>query len=394
MGLLRYQRLPFGLTNAPATFQRAIDIILSGLRWRTCLVYLDDIIVSSAIMEDHIRHLRDVLSLLFNAGVTLKPEKCHLFETKVDYLGHVLSPGELRVNKKNIRALRDASQPKIETALKSFLGMCNVYRRFVRNYALIARPLTKLTSKKLPAQLPVFDEKKAGAFEELKRRLTTTPVLALPKRDGQFVLETEACGTQVRCALLQQQPDGHFLPVGYYSRVLTPAEKNYSTTERECLAVVWACFLLRPYLEGQEFLIRTDHGSLRWLLSMDSSQGRLARWRLRLAEFKYKVCTRAGREHHCADIMSRLETQGVDDSVIPEEIPCFILPNVARGWHAPLYEKPDQNQPITIRRMLVAQLKDAHCLELRRQMDRNRKGRYSESADGLLIRVSPFDRAK
>lgn len=272
--------------------------------------------------------------------------------------------------------------------------MCNVYRRFVRNCAPIARPLTKLTRKKLPAQLLVSDVKKAGAFEELKRRLTTTPVLALPKRDGQFVLETEACGNQVGCALLQQQPDGHFLPVGYFSRVLTPAEKNYSTTERECLAVVWACFLLRPYLEGEEFLIRTDHGSLRWLLSMDSSQGLLARWRLRLTEFKYKVCTRAGREHHCADIMSRLETQEADDSVNPEEIPCFILPNVARGWHAPLYEKPDQNQPITIRRILVAQLKDAHCLELRRQMDRNRKGRYSESADGLLIRVSPFNRAK
>lgn len=125
-GLFRYKRLPFGLTNAPATFQRAIDIILSGLRWRTCLVYLDDIIVFSSTMDDHIRRLREVVSLLSKATVTLKPEKCHLFETKVHYPGHVRSPGELRVSEKNIRALRDANQPRTQTNLKSFLGMCNV----------------------------------------------------------------------------------------------------------------------------------------------------------------------------------------------------------------------------------------------------------------------------
>ncbi|WP_230409877.1 reverse transcriptase domain-containing protein, partial [Undibacterium fentianense] len=127
------------------------------------MVYLDDIIVFSKTPAEHLEHLREVLALLSKAGVTLKAEKCHLFETEVEYLGHVLSPGELRVNEKNIKALRHARQPKTQTELKSFLGMCNVYRRFVRDYALIARPLTKLTSKKLPAQLPVFDEKQTAA---------------------------------------------------------------------------------------------------------------------------------------------------------------------------------------------------------------------------------------
>eukprot|EP00170_Pyropia_yezoensis_P000120 contig_1017_g121 len=167
-GQFRCKRLPFCLTNAPATFRRAIDIILSARRWRTCLVYLDDLIVFFKTPAKHLEHLREVLALLCKAGVTLKAEKCHLFENEVEYLGHVLSPGELRVNEKNIKALRQARQPKTQTKLKtkleSFLGMCNVSRRFVRDYAFIARSLTKLTGKKLPAQLSVLDEKQTTAF--------------------------------------------------------------------------------------------------------------------------------------------------------------------------------------------------------------------------------------
>ena len=197
--------------------------------------------------------------------------------------------------------------------------MCNVYRRFIKVYAHIAKPLTKLTSKKLPHVLPPLDAAQMAAFVYLKERLTSTPILALPRREGFFILDTDACAVEVGCTLLQQQPDKSILLVGYYSRGLIPAEQNYSTTERECLAVVFACFLLRPYLEGQEFLIRTDHSSLRWLLKMDSSQGQVARWRLRLSEFRYKVCTRPGREHHCADAMSRLPTLAPDRSVIPED---------------------------------------------------------------------------
>lgn len=195
--------------------------------------------------------LREVQALFFQAGVTLKADKCHLFEAEVEYLGHVSSPGELRVNKNNMKALRQARQPNTQTELKSFLEMCNVYGRFHKDYALVARPLTQLTSVKLPAQLPAFYEKQTASFEILKKRLTTTPVLALPQREGQFVLETDACGVPVGCSLLQQQPYWRFLPIGYYSGVLSPAEKNDSTTERKCLAVVWVCFLLRPYLEYQ-----------------------------------------------------------------------------------------------------------------------------------------------
>jgi len=341
-GLFRFLRLPVSLLNAPASFQRTLDIILSGLRWKTCLEYLDDVTFFSRTVYEHIRHLREVLLLMEKAGVSLKPSKCHLFQPQVEYLGHVVRPGQLLVNQKNIRSLAQALPPRNQTGLKSFLSMCIVYRRFIKDYAHIAKPLTKLTSTKLPHVLPPLDSAQLAAFEYLKERLTSTRILALPRRDGFFILDIDACAVQVGCTLLQQQPDKSILPVGYYSRGLIPAGQNYSTTDRECLDVVWACFLLRPYIEGQEFLIRTGHDSLRWLLNMDSAKGRVARWRLRLSEIRYKVCTRSGREHHCADAMSRLPTLAPDRSVIPEEILCLALGDSSRGWVAQNYVEPDK----------------------------------------------------
>jgi len=392
-GLFRFVLLPSGLVNAPASFQWALDIILSGLRWKTCLAYLEDVIVFSRTVDDHIRHLREVLLILEKAGVSHKPSKCHLFQQEVEYQGHVVRPGQLLVNQKNIKTLAQALTPLNHTELKSIQGMCNLYRRFIKEYAHIAKPLTKLTSKKLPHVLPPLDAAQLATFEYLKERLTSTPILALPRREGLLILDTDACAVQVGCTLLQQQPDKSILPVGYYSRGLIPAEQNYSTTDRESPAVVWACFLLRPYLEGQEFLIRTDHPSLSRLLSMDSFQGRVARWRLRLSEFRYKVYTRPRREHHCAVAMSRLPTLAPDRSVIPEEIPCLALADSSRGWVAPNYGEPEKKQPVTLAHMLTAQKEDQRCQDLLDEMNQDAHSRFSETKEGLLVRVAPLDGA-
>jgi len=247
-GLFQLFRLPFGLVNAPASLQRALDIILSSSRWQTCLVNLDDVIVFSRTVDDHIRHLREVLLLQKKAGVSLKPSKFHLFQKEVDYLGHVVRPGQLLVNQKNIKSLAKALPPRNQTELESFPGMCNVYRPYIKDYAHIAKPLTKLTSTKLPHVLPPLDAAHLAAFEYLKERLTSLPILALPRREGLFILDTNACAVQVGCTLLQQQPDKSILPVGYETWGRIPADQNYSTTDRECLATYWACFLLRPYL--------------------------------------------------------------------------------------------------------------------------------------------------
>jgi len=238
MGLFGFLGLPFGLVNAPASCQRALDIILSGLRWQTCLVYLNDLIVFSWTVDDHIRHLREVLLLLGNAGVSLKPSKWHLFQEEVEYLGHVVRPGQLLMNQKNMKSLAQALPSRNQTELKSFLGMYNVYRRFSKDYAHIAKPLTKLTSRNIPHVLAPLDAAQLAAFEYLKEHLTSTPILALPRREHLFILDTDACAVQVGRTLLQQQPDKSILPFGYYSRDVIPAEQYYFTTDRECLAVV------------------------------------------------------------------------------------------------------------------------------------------------------------
>jgi len=145
-GTYKYTRFPFGLTNAPATFQSAIDMILSGVKWKTCLVCLDDVFVFSRTVEEHITYLNEVSSLLSRAGASRKASKCSLFQEEVKYLGHIVGSGHIRVNEKNLVGLRLAEPPRTKKDLRSFLGMCNVYRRFVKDYAQAARPLTARTS--------------------------------------------------------------------------------------------------------------------------------------------------------------------------------------------------------------------------------------------------------
>ena len=310
-GVYQFRRLPFGLRNAPGTFQRAIDIILSGIKWKTCLVYLDDVIIFSSSRDVHLKHVNEALHLLGKAGLSLKLIKCHFSKEALDYLGHVIRPGKLAVAEKNTAALRNAPVPKTQTELRSFLGLCNVYRRFVPRFAAVAAPLTSLLGKGTSPQLGALSAQQIDAFNTLRDKLLSPPVLALPRPTGKLWLDTDASDGQLGTCLLQEQPDGQTLPLGYWSRTLNAAERNYSTTEKECLAIVWAVTHLRPYLEGNKFTVRTDHHALRWVMNLSDAQGRLARWRLRLAEFDFKVEYHPGSAHHAADALSRLPHQPV-----------------------------------------------------------------------------------
>jgi len=315
-GLFRYTRMPFGLKNAPATFQRVMDVILSSVRWQFALVYLDDIFVFSTTVEDHFDHVRTVLGLLKDAGVTLRLDKCHFFSEAVDYLGHVVRPGRLAVSSKTCDAVRCFKPLRSTTDVRSFLGLCNVFRRFVPNFARVSAPLNDKLRKGEPARFAGLTDEETTAFDRLKDLLTSPPILALPRADGHFTLDTDACDRQVGCVLLQAQPDDQMRPVGYWSRTLTAPERNYSTTERECLAVVWAVLLLRPYLDGVRFTVRTDHSALRWILNLNDTTARLTRWRLRLMEFEFEVVHRKGIKHQAADALSRLETSGFRTSYL------------------------------------------------------------------------------
>jgi len=202
-GTYQCTRVPFGLCNAPATFRRAIDMIHFGFKWKNVLVYLDNLIIFSADAESHLSHLDTVLTLLGKHGVTLKAQQCHLFTNEVEYLGHVVRPGRLSVNEKNLKAIKKASFPQTQTQLRSFLGMCNVYRRFTVDFAKTAKPLNNLNSLNLPKPLGPPTPEERAALDKLPEKLCHPPILAIPRKEGKYIIDVDASYGQLGCCLLQ-----------------------------------------------------------------------------------------------------------------------------------------------------------------------------------------------
>jgi transposase InsO family protein len=392
VGMYRFLRMPFGLVNAPATFQRAMDIILSEVRWDSVLVYLDDVIIFSRSFEEHVKHLGIVLQKMSEAGATLKFPKCKFFRQAVDYLGHRILPHKLQVLKRNVDAISRAEPPTTKTQVRSFLGLCGVYRRFVPNYASLAKPLTALTKKGAPESFELGPCERVS-FETLRDRLISPPTLALPREGRPYVIETDASDGQIGCVLQQSDDEGEPHPLGYWSRQLNSAEVNYSATEKEALAIVWAVTHLRPYLERSHFTVRTDHSSLQWLLSISGDNARLVRWRLRLAEFSFSIEYRPGRVNQVADALSRLPTRGTDKSDLDLELPCLSIGNpravvqsisVPRG--GPTVEEIPL-EPLAVSEVISAQAEDELCKVLLQ------RGKIAEDYRGMLCRTSPLDGA-
>jgi len=325
LGAWQCARLPFGLCNAPATFQRAVDMILAGVKWQICLVYLDDVIVFSRSPEEHLQHLDEVLTRVGKTAVTLKAAKCHFFREVGQNLGNVIRQERVHVLEKSIRALRGLRYPETQTQMKSFLGVCGVYRRSVADFAKISKPLTALTSAKLPKRQSSPGEKETRAFEELRGRLLAALILALPRRDGHYIFDVNASYEQLGCCLQRKQPDGEYHPIGFYSHALLPAEKNYFATEIEALGVVWAVTYLRSYLEGAEVLVLCDHRALLWVLTSMSPNARINRWRLRLSEYTYEIRHSPGQDHKGADALSRLPTEGLYSTPLDEDMPVLAI---------------------------------------------------------------------
>ena len=253
--------MPFGLTNAPATFQRTLDILLASFKGRSCLVYLDDVIIYSNDYESHFDTVDMILDTLLKAGISRKLSKCDWFTDKVKYLGHVIRPGTLEVDETATRTLKMAKHLRTQTELRAFLGLCNVYRRFVPRYSHVAAPLNTLLKKGNPVTLAPFGEAKIDAFQTLITAITSPPVLALPNADLPYSIDTDARDYQVGCALFQTDENGERRPIGFWSRTLNSAEKNYSTPEKECLAVLWALTTFRPYLMGERFTVLSDQAT-------------------------------------------------------------------------------------------------------------------------------------
>ena len=279
-GLWQFTVMPFGLCNAPATFERLMEVVLKGLSWKTCLVYLDDIIVVGRSFQEHLKNLEEVFGRLRAANLKLSPKKCCIFQEEVRYLGHVVSRNGVAVDPDKTKVVHEWPEPRDKHEVRSFLGLCTYYRRFVPGFANIAKPLTRLTEENRQF---AWNEECQNAFEHLKQILVSAPVLAYPKRDGKFVLDTDASNVGIGGVLSQVQ-DGHEKVIGYFSKVLSKPERNYCVTRRELLAVVKSVEHFYKYLYGRKFLLRTDHAALKWLLQFKNPEGQVARWIGRLQE--------------------------------------------------------------------------------------------------------------
>lgn len=302
--------MPFGLKNAPATFQRLMDRLKSGLGSRNVLVYLDDLLVLSSTFDEHLDDLKAVLDRLRKFGLRMNREKCRFCCQNIKYLGHILTSKGIQPDLDKTKAIREMRAPANLKQLISFLQTCSWYRRFVPNFASIAEPLTRLTRKKTTWE---WSSQQQRAFDNLKEALTNAPILQTADETKPYTLRTDASGYAIGAVLLQGEKETEH-PVEYASRLLSPAERNYSTTEREALAVVWAVDKFRGYIEGTDVTIASDHQPLKWLMTLKSPSGRLARWALLLQPYCPSIQYIPGRCNTVADMLSRLPIEPWDEN--------------------------------------------------------------------------------
>ena len=300
-GLFEFNYMPFGLCNAPATFQRLMDVVLGRLKWTIALIYLDDIVVYSKTFSEHLFNLAQVFEALRRANLTLKPSKCNFGEDELLFLGHIISKDGISVNPAKIRAVENFPRPKRKRDVMSFLGLCSYYRRFIHSFAKIAKPLHSLTEDSVPFK---WNDEAENAFQILKNKLVSSDVLAFPDDNAPTEIHCDASSYGLGATLVQIQ-NGKERVIAYASRCLKKHEKNYTATELECLAVIYAVSIYRPHLYGRKFKIVTDHCALCYMLNLKDPHGRLARWALRLQPYDYEIVYKNGRKHKDADALSR-----------------------------------------------------------------------------------------
>lgn len=294
--------MPFGLSGAPSTFQRLMNSVLIGINGVKAFVYLDDIIIYATDLTDHESKLREVFSRLDKHNLRLQTSKCQFLRREVIYLGHLITDKGVEPDPEKIRCVKEHPTPRNVVEIKQFLGLSGYYRRFIKDYSRISKPLTSLLKKNVPFEWTIEAQ---TAFDMLKEKLINAPILQYPNFEKEFILTTDASQFAIGSILSQGIP-GQDLPVAYASRTLNKAEQAYSTTEKELLSIVWAVKHFRPYLLGREFKIFTDHQPLTWLFNVKDPGSRLMRWRLKLAEYNYEVVYKPGVTNTNADALSRI----------------------------------------------------------------------------------------
>lgn len=306
-GAYKCKVLPFGLTNGPATYQRYMNDVLFDLLDVMCTAYLDDILIYSEEVVDHEQHVKQVLQRLRDAGLQADIKKSEFSVTRTKYLGFIISTNGIEVDPSKVDVVKEWKPPVNVRGVQSFLGFCNFYRRFIRNYGILAKPLTNLTRTGVPF---VFDHECFKAFSSLKAALTSAPLLQHYHQDLPCQLETDASDGIVAGVLSQQHGD-QWHPVAYFSKTMAPAELNYEIHDKEMLAIVLALKEWRVELVSTpgKFKIFTDHKALEYFMSSKKLNARQARWAELLADYAFMISYRPGKDNQAADALTRREDE-------------------------------------------------------------------------------------
>ena len=301
-GHYQFRRMPFGLCNAPSVFQRLINKVLGQLRYEVAMAYLDDIIIPSKNFENGLERLKLVLDSLSNANLTLNLSKCRFFMEKITYLGFEISLNSIGPSAENVKSIVEFPRPKCVRDVRSFIGMASYFRRFIRGFALVTRPMTDLLKKNADFNWGPAED---SSFNEVKAKLTSKPILAAYNVEAPTEIQTDASALGIGGVLLQKQESGLMKPISYFSRKTTVNESRYHSYELEALAIVSTVERFRTYLIGIHFVIRTDCNSLKLLASKRDMCPRIGRWFVKLSEFNYTIEYQKGKENMIADLLSR-----------------------------------------------------------------------------------------
>ncbi|CAG2239543.1 unnamed protein product [Mytilus edulis] len=314
-GIYEWNRMPYGLRNSSIAFSQVMSQILRGLHWKYVLAYIDDILIFSKTFEEHLQHLEEVFARLRKANFTLKPQKCHFAVKKVNYLGHIISKDGVKVDESKITIVKNYPRPKNQTEVRQFLGLCNYYRRFVKDYAKITVPLNNLLQKDKEY---VWTDKCQISFESLQQALTTAPVLSYPDMSKPFILTCDASGSAIGYILGQLDENGKERVISYSGRALRNNELNWTITEKECLAVLEGITKNKVYLSHARFKVYTDHQALVWLHKSKDTNSRLGRWALELQNYDFEIIYKEGKKNTNADALSRIPYKEIKDEIHPK----------------------------------------------------------------------------
>jgi len=293
-----------------------ITNVLTELLWIDCFVYIDDIVIGGATLIRHLEILQQVFQRLSEAKLLLKPKKCHFIKAKVKVLGFIVGRNGIEADQEKVRAVSGFPQPVNLKAVKSFLGLCSYYRRFIKGFAQIAAPLHALAKKDVPFG---WNAEQEEAFCRLKAAMTQAPVLVHFDTAKEAEIHPDASNFAIGTVVLQRDSENRERVVAYASRRLSGPECRYTTTEREALAIIYSCEKFRHFLLGRLVTVYTDHHSLCWLMSLQTPNSRLVRWSLRLQEYSLKLVHKPGITHHDGDCLSRYPVEEPAELLVMEE---------------------------------------------------------------------------